>query len=303
MNQSGFTCPHCSQPIPVSPGQGGSLITCPSCNQQVQLPGAPPQPGGQLPPLPPPVDYAASTAIPPMAAVRPKPSSGSKVIMITAACGVLLVLLAIAVAAVVYVKKSKSPSSRHHGIRAVPTPEFPDRPPIPNRSMPGSRSERLPVPEPRQRSQAPEEQVSTDPTSVEIPTSPVAGVLGGEKFQLEDCRMPGGGTLHLSTGKGLQPEIIIFTFIPQPEIPGTEIIIPRPESDRRRATPHVHLKWREDNRIKTEILTQGYSLKLVFDELDGTSLPGRIYFEAPSRFETKISGTFTATVSQDSRQK
>jgi hypothetical protein len=248
------------------------------------------------------VDYIPSMAAPPIAGARPQSSSGSKVVVIAIACGVLLVLLAVAVAGMVYVTNSKGPSSRQHGIRAVPTPEFPDRPFIPGRTMPERRGERLPAPEPRQRSRMPEEQVATDPTSVEIPASPVAGVLGGEKFQLQNCRMSGGGILHLSTGKGVQPEIIIFTFIDQAELPGTEIIIPRPDSDRRRAIPHVHLKWREDDRIKTEILTQGYSLRLVFDQPEDDSLPGRIFFEAPGRFETRVSGTFTATLSKGSRR-
>lgn len=43
MSDFTFTCPHCEQPLEVSEEMKGEIITCPSCNERITIPGARPK--------------------------------------------------------------------------------------------------------------------------------------------------------------------------------------------------------------------------------------------------------------------
>jgi hypothetical protein len=43
-----FSCPHCAQPLEVSPEAAGALLPCPTCQREIQAPSPPAQTGASL---------------------------------------------------------------------------------------------------------------------------------------------------------------------------------------------------------------------------------------------------------------
>ena len=48
---------------------------------------------------------------------------------------------------------------------------------------------------------------------------------------------------------------------------------------------------------KTQIVSDNYSMRLEFGERQGDKLSGRLYLELAGSLETKVAGTFEATIS------
>ena len=95
------------------------------------------------------------------------------------------------------------------------------------------------------------------------------------------------------------PSILIFLFTEKNSIPSNKVFTVSGENSSNSQTPHIHYRWkdRETGQIKTEIITQGYSLNLQFGRFYKEKLYGKIKLEAPQK-DISIEGSFVAKVKQ-----
>jgi hypothetical protein len=85
--------------------------------------------------------------------------------------------------------------------------------------------------------------------------------------------------------------VIVFPFLQQGDAAGQTVTAPAADA---RPTPHVHLRWKEDGRRQTKIVSSGYTMHLRFGQPTDNFLPGRIELEVPGGPTTKFSGEFQA---------
>jgi len=132
--------------------------------------------------------------------------------------------------------------------------------------------------------------VTTDPLAAEIPDAPVSGTFGGKDFQIDQASI-NSVTFELKQGPD---SIIFFLFLKQGEkLDGRKFVVAGKPPPGTNLHIHVH---RQGVTFPMGALTENYALRLEFGERQGDKLPGKIFLELPKSFDTKIAGTFEATL-------
>jgi hypothetical protein len=136
--------------------------------------------------------------------------------------------------------------------------------------------------------------VTTDPTTAQIPATPVAGTIRGQPFRCEKATLE-SGMLKLRQGKNFfaDLEVVIFVSMQGGERPEGKNLVVTPDSGF--DSPHVHVSKMGANIPDTKIVPNGYAMRLEFDKAVGKTISGKIYLELPQSFGTKLAGTFRAT--------
>lgn len=156
-----------------------------------------------------------------------------------------------------------------------------------------ARSAATPSTTPASPPKPPDPKVTTNPATVAIPSSPVAGQLGGQEFRCDKAILE-SGSLKLCQGAGPMPEaeLRMFLFLQPGEVlDGKRILV---SSDARSGTPHVHFSAKAGASPRSGALVNKYVLRLEFDRATASGVPGRIYLEFPPSYNTLLAGTFTA---------
>jgi hypothetical protein len=67
--------------------------------------------------------------------------------------------------------------------------------------------------------------------------------------------------------------------------------------DQRPPLPRIIISWRDEQQHSArQVFTNGYALKLAFDQESEGRLPGRIYLCLPDEAKSVVAGTFDAAV-------
>lgn len=123
----------------------------------------------------------------------------------------------------------------------------------------------------------------------------VSGEINGTPVALS--RSEWGNTLAIYQGDswGSNPSLLLFLFLPEGELPVSRVI--SVASDHKsHGDPHVHYRWRDEaGDIQTAVLTEGYNLKLRFDEAVDGQVAGQLSFDVPDE-DTRLQGEFNLRV-------
>jgi hypothetical protein len=285
MSEYRFACTSCGQHLTALPGHAGMLIKCPACQAEFRIP-PPPGPAAGLPlGAPPPMASAPppiAGVVPPLRPQAPPSRSSNRGLIIGLVVGacVLVMLGMFAVGAIFFVRAVKHEVRQQQSMTPVLPPTVQTEEPSTSPPM------------------VKDQQVATDPATVEIPDTPVSGTLQGTGFTLTQAKLElAGKMLKLSEGAGFIPDkqFLIFLFnAGNSPLEGKVILVPDPDQTGYQPRPHIHLRWKEGNTSKSAVLMENYTLRLEFNNKTGNDLTGKIYLEAPERFNTKIEGTFKA---------
>lgn len=132
-----------------------------------------------------------------------------------------------------------------------------------------------------------------------IPDAPVAGTLAGREFHLDRAEF--SSQLELIQGEDFFPDLAVtlFLWLDDEPLAGKEWNVSPNSSG---VNPHVHLKYKEDpdSVPETEIVTDNYSLKLKFGEIDEQGqVAGEIFLQTDEKPGAKIAGKFTVEAPAD----
>lgn len=274
MSEFKFACPVCGQHITAAAGAVGTRIDCPTCFRKIVVPQAPASADSKL-------ILSASEADPSRPATsvsevklppRPKPTA------IPAVALALVVLGAAGVAGLMFRDELFSRGSEN--------PE-PQRPPATTVVKKKTEPVRYPVPT----------NVVWDLNiaRAKIPETPVQGRIHGQGFRLQSSSMT-GGSLTLRQGSGWPPDLALsirLTARHATELSGKSYTV----QSSRQSAPRVTMRWKDgQGKAVTENITNGYALRLVFDKVTATHIPGRLYIALPDADRSVLAGTFEAVL-------
>jgi hypothetical protein len=141
-------------------------------------------------------------------------------------------------------------------------------------------------------------QWTLDSQGAQIPQTPASGQFGGRPFTPERAylqRTPTGYLLTVRQGAGFQAEREILVALPlkpgepldgqswniAPEAPGA---------------PRVVKRWLQNARPQTKIFTNGYVMKLEFEQTANSQIPAKLFVALPDEDKTFVAGTVTASL-------
>ena len=133
--------------------------------------------------------------------------------------------------------------------------------------------------------------------NAEFPSGPVQGRIHGSEFTADQVALE-GGSLKFRQGDGFFPalamEIVLFEVDPM-RLSGKTYVVPKAEFG---TTPHLWMKWKkpDQNVPETKGFMRGYALRLEFGESAGGKLPGKIYLCLPDAEKSFIRGAFELSV-------
>jgi hypothetical protein len=140
---------------------------------------------------------------------------------------------------------------------------------------------------------------STDRPAAAPPSSSgaVEGTIQGTSVLLTGAEFDGQLALFEGDGWGWNPSLLIFPFLEQGEVPEGRTIVAKTTDGFDVSAPHVHFRWRDpaSGEIQTEVVTDGYEMRLAFGKREGDVLPGTIRFSVPGE-ETLVEGAFRAKI-------
>jgi len=123
---------------------------------------------------------------------------------------------------------------------------------------------------------------------------PLAGQLFGQPFEARAIEVEEDRITFASEDEMFPAQsVLIFLFSDADSLAGQQFTVP---SRNRGNIPHLHLKTLEPRN--TEMVTQGYTMQLSFDQGEGRTLTGQIDLRVPEH-QTSLSGRFTAEVAKD----
>lgn len=129
-------------------------------------------------------------------------------------------------------------------------------------------------------------------------TTKVEGKISGTNVALKNASFQNGQlAIYAGDNWGTNPSVLIFLFTEEGAIPEGKLFSVKPEAKFDGTVPHVHYRWKnaESKQIETEIVMDGYRLRLKFDKAVGGKIPGEILFEIPGK-NTRIQGNFIAEI-------
>jgi hypothetical protein len=198
----------------------------------------------------------------------------------------LLALLGLGV--LLYVKTTGKPLNLRSPRTTFQPQASPGRGPFPNPVNP-PQPPSMPVPPPRPV----DPPVTTDPRTVRIASSPASGTLQGKPFTPDKATLR-GSILTFEQGKDFIPDanLTIFIMSAGGSLQGkTLLVTPKTVG----MLPHVSFMHREA-MPQGGSLVGDYVMRLEFGKQTGSTISGKLYFEAPRSYNTTVSGTFSAEV-------
>ena len=140
-------------------------------------------------------------------------------------------------------------------------------------------------------------QWTLDLQGAQIPQAAASGQFGGRPFAPERAylqRTPTGYLLTVRQGAGFQAEREILVALPlsqgQPLDGQSWNIAPNAP-----AAPRLVKRWLENARPQTKIFTNGYVMKLEFEQTANNQIPAKLFFSLPDEDKTFVAGTMTAS--------
>jgi hypothetical protein len=280
MSDFKFACPVCGQHITADSSTSGGQIECPTCFQKIVVPQAPKTPDTKL------ILSAAQVAKP-----RPASDANSSLLgplgrparrsTLPALAG-LLVLLG-ATGAVLFCFRELI--FKTAGVLSPLTTN------TAGSRLPAAASPGATQPSPDITGW------TLELTNAVIPEAPVAGKIHGSVFAYDRAVLLGG---LLLLGQG--------TTAPHDLGFGVELVARRGEelsgksvevSPEQTGAPRVGWRWKdEQQRPVTQIISNGYLLKVTFGQANGGRMPGKIYICLPDAEKSFAAGTFEAEIKQ-----
>ena len=285
MSEFKFACPVCGQHITADSSTSGGQIECPTCFQKIVVPQAPesgnnkfilsaaqvakPRPGSD----------AAATQLGPLGSPGRRTS-------LPAVIG-LLVLLCAAGAAVFFFRDRLFKFMRASAPSATNALASPPAAPV-----------LLPTTNP-----VPTNLVWTlELTNAVIPDIPLTGKIHGSNFVCDRSVLVGG---LLLCGEGTAPPYdlgfgVDLVARQGEELSGKTVEVPPDRSN----APKVGWRWKNEQRQPvTQIISNGYLLKVTFGQAANGHMPGRIYICLPDADKSFAAGTFDAEIRQPPQPK
>jgi hypothetical protein len=274
MSEFKFACPVCGQHITADSSTSGGRIDCPTCFRKIVVPQAPSCADPKL-------IISASQADkprPPQGAVAAPEWDRPRRRGFPVAVLLLVLLLGALVSAFVFREKL----SRWTGRSAEPPTNAPGR---------------QEAKAPRKVYEVPTNLMWTlDSSKTVLPESVAAGRIHGSGFKCERAVLQ-GGTLNLRQGKSGPADLgmSIHLFAQQgEELSGKLVEI---SADRSPPLPRVVLRWKdEQDKVVTQNVNRGYTLKLAFGEAADGRIPGKIYIGLPDDTKSFVAGAFNAEI-------
>jgi len=285
MSEFKFACPVCGQHITADSSTGGGQIECPTCFQKIVVPHAPESGNNKF------ILAASQVAKPRPTSAAAAPQLGplqcsARRSSLPAIVG-LLVLLCAAGAAVFFFRDRIFKSS---GAPAPPaTNALASQPvaPVP-----------LDTPHPVPANIA----WTLELTNAVFPETPVAGKIHGSAFVCDRAGLLGG---LLLLGQGTVPpyDLGFGVDLVSPrgkELSGKTVEIPPNQTN----APHVGWRWKdEQQQLVTQVISNGYLLKVTFGQATNGHMPGKIYICLPDADKSFAAGTFDAEIRQPPQPK
>ena len=272
-----FACPYCGQHLNVDTDQAGAQMQCPTCFQNIIIPQGPEEGESKFVLTGAKLKTRVLPTIPDVGPLPPPPKSRYPY----AAIAFVVVLCVTLVVGFIFRNKLfKRPSGEEETQPVVPTmpaqpawtmPERPEPPVVADTSW------RL------------------DLTDATIPTNEFAGRINGVEFTNRRVYLQ-GGTLEFREGSDWPPSLGLSIRLYArrgEELSGKTIVI-KPDAKRQ---PEVVLRWWDSNRqSKSEMITNGYALRLEFGRVVNREMPGKIYLCTPDEYRSWLAGEFQARV-------
>ena len=123
----------------------------------------------------------------------------------------------------------------------------------------------------------------------------VSGQIKGLPVQLTASEWDGQLAIYQGDSWGSEPSLLFFLFLPEGELP-IERNITVANDEPPAGHPHVHYRWRDaSGDIQTQVLTDGYNLRLEFGRVLDGQVDGQINFSVPGE-ETRLQGEFSLRI-------
>ncbi len=285
MSEFKFACPVCGQHLTADSSTSGGQIVCPTCFQKIVVPQAPTSADTKLivsaaqvaKPRP-----ASPDAAPSLAPMQPSSRRNSIPALIA-----LLVVLGAAGAAVFHFRdrllaalRRLAPAQTNTVVSQPATPA----PVNPTHPIPTNFSWTLEL------------------TNAVIPGTPLAGEIHGSGFACEKAVLHGGLLLF---GQGTAPAWdlgfgVDLVARQSEELSGRTIEIAPNQTN----APRVGWRWKNDQQQPaTQIISNGYLLKVTFGRATNGYLPGKIYICLPDADKSFAAGTFDAEIKKPPEPK
>jgi len=285
MSEFKFACPVCGQHLTADSSTSGGQIVCPTCFQKIVVPQAPTSADTKLivsaaqvaKPRP-----ASPDAAPSLAPMQPSSHRNSIPALIA-----LLVVLGAAGAAVFHFRdrllaalRRLAPAETNTVVSqpATPAPVNPTHPVPTNFSW------------------------TLELTNAVIPGTPAAGEIHGRGFACEKAVLHGGLLLF---GQGTAPAWdlgfgVDLVARQSEELSGRTIEIAPDQTN----APRVGWRWKNDQQQPaTQIISNGYLLKVTFGQATKGYMPGKIYICLPDADKSFAAGTFDAEIKKPLQPK
>jgi hypothetical protein len=134
--------------------------------------------------------------------------------------------------------------------------------------------------------------------AAQIPSEAASGDFGGRPFTAERAylqRSPTGYLLTVRQGPGPRAEREIMVMLPLASgqtLDGQSFDITADTS----TGPRLIKRWLENNRQQTRIFTNGYAMKLQFEQTANNQIPAKLFVALPDEEKTYIAGSLTASI-------
>ena len=280
MSEFKFACPVCGQHLTADSSTSGGQIECPTCFQTIVVPHAPEASDTKLILSATQVGKPRPTSEPTASQFAPLRNS-SRRSSLPALVG-LLVLLGAAGAAVFYFRDRLLAFIR------------PSPPPPTNVVAPAPPGNGHPVPT--------NFSWTLELTNAVFPDTPLAGKIHGTGFVCSTAVLVRG---LLLCGEGAAPRHDLGFGVSLParqavELSGKTLEISPDQTN----APPVGWRWKDERQQPvTQIISNGYLLKVTFGQATNGHLPGRIYICLPDPDKSFAAGTFDAEIRRPSAPK
>ena len=278
MSEFKFACPVCGQHITADSSTSGGQIECPTCFQKIVVPQAPESGDSKFilaaakVSKPRPTSDAAASQLGPL-------GSSARQSSLPAMIG-LLVLLCAAGAAGFYFRDRIFKFARAQAPPATNTAAS---------KSPGATLLKTPPPAP------PQIGWTLELTNAAIPDTPVAGKIHGSVFAYDRAALVGG---LLLIGQGVAPPYdlgfgVDFVARQGEELSGRTVEV----TPNQPGAPRVGWRWKDEQQQPvTQIISNGYLLKVAFGQASNGRMPGKIYICLPDADKSYAAGTFDAEI-------
>jgi hypothetical protein len=139
----------------------------------------------------------------------------------------------------------------------------------------------------------PEPKVTTDPSSVDIPSSKVSGTLAGQSFSCDKAALEISTRSLTLSGANADNEVVVSLKLNWSIDPSGRVLVP---VNQKIPVQTVELRWRRGDKPKTSLLRQNSVASVEFGGLNGNRMMGKLYIESSRRQQTKLLGTFEAEI-------